>query len=114
MFIESQNTKGLSLGSRYTVESLIGEGAAAHVYRVHDARTGATRAAKVLKPEGVESAETLRRFEDEYRVLRSLHHPSVPNVYDYGWTTEPPGRYIVMDLVEGKPLESVGLPDRIG
>ena len=76
--------RGFILGERYEVLESIGSGAAAQVYRVRDHWKGAVRAAKVLRPEGVESEHTLARFEDEYRILRGLHHPSLPEMHDYG------------------------------
>src|SRR5262247_3171963 len=81
------------LGDRYEVLSPLGEGASATVFRVRDLRTGAVRAAKVLKTEHrtpgsswskASKEEILSRFEDEFRILRTLHHPHLPEVFDYG------------------------------
>ena len=49
-------------------------------------RSGAVRAAKVLKSEHAANAEVLAPFEDEFRILRTLHHPHLPEVFDYGMT----------------------------
>ena len=95
---------GFVLGHRYEVIEPIGEGAAAEVFRVRDRWSGAMRAAKVLRPGSVENEQILERFEDEYRILRGLHHPSLPEVYDYGWI-EGASRYMIMELVEGEPLD---------
>ncbi|HET6349904.1 MAG TPA: serine/threonine-protein kinase, partial [Candidatus Krumholzibacteria bacterium] len=92
------------LGDRYETLSSLGSGAAADVFRVRDVRTGALRAAKVLKPANAGKPGVLSRFEDEFRILRTLHHPHLPEVYDYGWMPEG-GRYLVMELVEGEPLD---------
>src|SRR5688572_6734913 len=92
------------LGDRYAVLSPLGAGAAANVYRVRDLRTGAERAAKVLKTEHAASVDVLARFEDEFRILRTLHHPHLPEVYDYGWTTTGE-RFLIMELVDGEPLD---------
>ena len=70
------------LEDRYEVLSSIGAGSAANVFRVRDLRSGAVRAAKVLKTEHAANADTLARFEDEFRILRALHHPHLPEVYD--------------------------------
>ncbi|MDH4036524.1 MAG: serine/threonine protein kinase [Candidatus Krumholzibacteria bacterium] len=93
------------LGDRYDVIAPIGAGTAANVFRVRDRRSGVVRAAKVLKPENARVPETLARFEDEYRILRTLHHPHLPEVYDYGWTHDG-GRFLVMELVDGEPLDA--------
>ncbi len=92
------------LSGRYEILDLLGSGAAADVYRVRDVRTGTLRAAKVLKPANVANPVTLARFEDEFRILRTLRHPHLAEVYDYGWTREG-GRFLVMELVDGVPLD---------
>ncbi len=89
---------------RYDVLDLIGTGTAADVFRVRDRRTGVLRAAKVLKPKNAANPKILARFEDEFRILRTLHHPHLPEVYDYGWTAEG-GRFLIMELVDGVPLD---------
>ena len=94
-----------ALGDRYDVIAPIGAGTAANVFRVRDRRSGVVRAAKVLKPENARVPEILARFEDEYRILRTLHHPHLPEVYDYGWTADG-GRFLVMELVDGQPLDA--------
>lgn len=92
------------LGDRYEILGPIGAGAAANVFRVRDTRTGAIRAAKVLKTDRAASADTLSRFEDEFRILRTLHHPHLPEVYDYGSSADG-GRYLIMEMVDGEPLD---------
>lgn len=93
----------LALGDRYEILAPLGSGAAANVFRVRDRRSGALLAAKVLKPLNAANPKILARFEDEFRILRTLHHPHLPEVYDYGWT-EDGGRFLIMELVDGVPL----------
>lgn len=93
------------LGNRYEILSPLGSGSAADVFKVRDRRGGALRAAKVLKPENAAVPDILARFEDEFRILRTLHHPHLPEVHDYGWTPEG-GRFLIMELVEGEPLDA--------
>ena len=92
------------LGDRYEVLAPIGSGTAATVYKVRDRRTGVLRAAKLLAPDNAANPKVLARFEDEFRILRTLHHPHLAEVYDYGWTPEG-GRYLIMELVDGVPLD---------
>ncbi len=93
------------LADRYELVSPLGSGTAANVFRVRDWQTGATRAAKILKPENAANPKILARFEDEFRILRTLHHPHLPDVYDYGWTDDG-GRFLIMELVDGVPLDA--------
>lgn len=96
-------TKGNTIDG-YSVVRLVAEGSAAWIYQVRREYDGSSKVAKVLKPAGVQSPETLTRFQDEYRVLRTLHHPSLPEVYDYGFTNDGL-RYMIMEYIEGVSLD---------
>jgi tetratricopeptide (TPR) repeat protein len=101
----SRDTGGPAvLGERYEILSPLGSGSMASVFKVRDRRDESFRAAKVLAPENAAQPEILARFEDEFRILRTLHHPHLPEVTDYGWTKEG-GRYLIMELVEGESLD---------
>ena len=89
---------------RYHVTHFVGEGAAARIYQVTDTRDGSVKAIKALKPQSNAEPSIVKRFEDEYQILRRLHHPSLPEVHDYGFTQDQI-RYIVMELVEGVHLD---------
>ncbi len=89
---------------RYEVLTPLGEGAVATVFKVRSSKDGSIRALKALKPEQAETERAIARFEDEYRILSNLHHPSLPDVNDYG--VAPDGtRFIVMEYLEGEPLD---------
>ncbi len=90
---------------RYEVTGVVGEGAAAVVYRAVDRRDKSLRAIKALKPESNAEPSVVDRFEEEYKILRGLHHPSLPEVYDYGFSDEGPG-YMVMEYIVGERLDS--------
>ncbi|MEJ2720022.1 MAG: protein kinase, partial [bacterium] len=88
----------------YEVLEPLGEGAVASVYKVRTRKDGSVRALKALKPEQGETARGIERFEDEFRILSALNHPSLPQVFDYGRGSD--GRwYMVMELLEGEPLD---------
>ena len=89
---------------RYQVDSFIGEGAAARIYKVTDQRDGSVKAVKALRRQSNAEPSIVERFEDEFRILRRLHHPSLPEVHDYGFTQDGI-RYIVMEYVEGVQLD---------
>jgi len=89
---------------RYRIISALGEGGVATVYKVLDLEEGSIKALKVLKLAKGKSGRDITRFEEEYRILRALHHPSLAEVYDYGITREE-ARYIVMEYVEGQVLD---------
>ena len=59
-------------------------------------------ALKVIRP-GMDTAEVLRRFRLERRILASLHHPNIASLIDAAATDD--GRpYFVMEYIEGLPI----------
>ncbi|HET6873154.1 MAG TPA: serine/threonine-protein kinase [Acidimicrobiales bacterium] len=92
---------GERLGS-YAVESLIGRGAFASVYRARQLSLGRSVALKVLDPVVAREPLLARRFSDEARRAGELDHPCIVPVYDAG---EDAGRsFLAMRLVEGWTL----------
>ncbi|MFQ5512766.1 MAG: serine/threonine protein kinase, partial [Candidatus Krumholzibacteriia bacterium] len=89
---------------RYEVLEPLGEGAVATVYKVRAQKDEAVYALKALKPRHARTTRSIGRFEDEFRILRRLHHPSLPEMYDYGIANDGT-RYMVMERVEGVPLD---------
>jgi len=70
------------------------------VYRVRDPNLSMTRALKVLRRSGRDDA---RRFTQEARVAARLNHERIVEVHSLG--QENGLVYLVMDFVEGKPLD---------
>jgi len=90
-----------SLG-RYQIETFLGKGAFAEVYKAMDTLLKRTVALKVLKPALMADEEAFARFTREAQVLASLVHPRIAWVWDMG---EADGRYfIAMRYVDGKSL----------
>lgn len=94
----------------YRVESLIGEGAAAIVYRAHPTAAEAgdtpqTVALKVLKPEAMTQPQVLACFQFEARVLSRLDHRGILRVYDAG--VDDDRMYTAMELLDGVSLDNV-------
>ena len=95
------------LGSRYQLESRIGQGGMGAVYRASDTRFN-NRSVAIkemsragLTPSRIQEAEDA--FERESRLLADLVHPNLPRIYDY--FTEEERSYLVMDFIEGETLE---------
>ncbi|MEP7160438.1 MAG: protein kinase [Dermatophilaceae bacterium] len=91
------------LGSSYTLERPLGQGASGQVWFGHDA-TGQERAFKLLRPELARDAAVVQRFVQERGVLASIHHPHVVQVHDL--VVEGDTLAIVMDYVNGQDLGS--------
>jgi serine/threonine-protein kinase len=96
---------GSTLGGRYRLLELLGQGGMATIYRARDAQLERDVAIKLLRPEFGQDPDFLARFRDEARAAASLSHPNVVAVFDFG--EEASGPYIVMELVEGQDLASI-------
>ena len=53
---------------------------------------------------GLETPEALARFQTERQILARLSHPSIARLFD-GGTTEDGRPYLVMELIEGRPID---------
>jgi serine/threonine protein kinase len=93
-----------SFPPRFKIMEKLGEGGVAAVYKVLDRKSDSIRALKALKPELIRDPLATDRFQDEFRILRHLHHPGLPEMYDYG-VTEDGTPYIIMEYIEGEPLD---------
>ncbi|MFF4830256.1 serine/threonine-protein kinase [Streptomyces sp. NPDC001315] len=96
------------LGGRYTLAERIGGGAMGDVWRADDTVLERRVAVKILRPELLDDARFAKRFRREALILASLDHPGIVDVHDYGENALGDGSrvaYIVMELVEGRPLD---------
>jgi eukaryotic-like serine/threonine-protein kinase len=96
---------GSTLGGRYRLLELLGQGGMATIYRARDAQLDRDVAVKLLRPEFGQDPDFLARFRDEARSAASLSHPNIVAVFDSGEEGSDP--YIVMELVEGQDLASI-------
>ena len=118
-----EGQKGLSrageLIGAYRLLEVIGEGGMGTVYRAERADGAFEKqvALKLMKP-GVVSPLWRRRFRTERHILGRLEHPRIATLLD-GGETESEEPYLVMELVEGRPLdrycreENLSVKDRI-
>ena len=87
---------------RYEILERMGEGATSVVYRARDRELNRAVAVKVLRPTAALSELARQRFQREAKAAAGLSHPHVVTLYDAG---EAGGQfYLVMELVEGRPL----------
>jgi serine/threonine protein kinase len=101
---------GVTLSGRYRLQRLIATGGMGQVWEAVDSRLGRRVAVKVLKAEYSTDPEFVERFRAEARTVAMLNHPGIAGVHDYGETEiDGEGRtaYLVMELVNGEPLNSV-------
>ena len=93
------------LAGRYEIDSVLGEGGMAKVFRGTDKVLGRTVAVKVLAPQFAKDHQFVTRFRREAQAAAALNHPNVVSVYDTG--SEDGIHWIVMEYVDGRTLKSV-------
>ncbi|MEU3917218.1 serine/threonine-protein kinase [Streptomyces sp. NPDC029004] len=86
----------------YLVESEIGRGGMAVVYRAKDLRLDRTVALKLLAPELARNDTFRKRFTHESRVAAAIDHPHIVPVFEAGETDGI--LYIAMRFVAGQDL----------
>ncbi len=88
----------------YQVVKLIGAGGMGEVYRAFRADDQYRKevALKVVRA-GQDSDFVVIRFKNERQILASLEHPNIARLLD-GGTTEEGTPYLVMELIEGRPI----------
>ena len=94
-----------SIGGRYLLGELIGEGGSAKVYRATDIALGREVAVKLLHEHVLDNDR--RRFEREIRTLAHVTHPGVVTIHDLGHDES--GRlFFAMQLLLGGPINVLG------
>ena len=90
--------------AHYEILHELGEGGMGVVYKARDLHLDRLVALKVLRPERIGEVER-KRFAQEARAASALNHPNIVQVYDVG--SENGADYIVMEFVDGKPLDQL-------
>src|SRR5277367_3969778 len=92
----------LSIGSNlgpYEILAPLGAGGMGEVYKARDIKLDRDVAIKVLPASFAQDPERLARFEREAKVLASLNHPNIAQIYGIE------DRALIMELVEGQTLQ---------
>lgn len=99
---------GKTLDGLYEVDSLIGTGGMANVYKAivvgqnGPVPVGTEVAVKVLRQELMHDPDLVRRFKNESKAISLLNHPNIVKVYDVSVNDNL--QYIVMEYVDGMTL----------
>src|ERR1700760_681849 len=88
---------------KYEVKSVLGRGGMGVVYRALDPTIGREVAIKTITEDFTRDPGMLRRFQSEAEKTGMLMHPNIVIVYQLGSHDGYP--YIVMEYVEGNPLD---------
>ena len=97
---------GTVLDGKYEILKKVGQGGMSIVYLAMDNRLNKQWAVKEIKNDGSKSVETLLKgLEREANILKNVDHPVLPRIVDI--INENGTIYVIMDFVEGKPLNEV-------
>ncbi len=100
---------GDTVKERFILEDIIGKGGMGVVFRVRDLRKEEAQdrnpyaALKVLGEDFKRHPESLKALQREARKAQTLAHPNIVTVYDFD--RDGANVYIVMELLEGQPLD---------
>ncbi|MCB9450119.1 MAG: protein kinase [Anaerolineaceae bacterium] len=94
----SDDLIGKQIGG-YEIQSVIGRGGMATVYRAHQVSMNRVVAVKVLPAQYAHDDTYLQRFNQEVKIVSQLEHRAIVPVHDYGEFEGQP--YIVMRFMAG-------------
>jgi len=95
---------GALLGS-YRITDELSSGGMGTIYRARHELLGRDAAVKVLRAELTSDPELVDRFFTEARAATAIRHPSIIEVFDFGYT-ETGEAYLVMEFLEGESLHA--------
>ncbi|HMR05820.1 MAG TPA: serine/threonine-protein kinase [Polyangiaceae bacterium] len=102
--VEIQDPRiGTTLGGRYVIEGVLGEGGMATVYRATHRLVDRTCAVKIMSRAFAGNEVIRERFRREAKAAQKLAHPNIIEIFDQGETTDG-CLYLVMELLEGQTL----------
>src|SRR5262249_20405666 len=100
---------GDTIKDRFVLEEVIGKGGMGVVFRARDKRKEEAQdrhpyaALKVLNETFKRHPESLKALQREARKAQNLAHPNIVTVYDFD--RDGANVYMVMELLEGEPLD---------
>ncbi len=86
----------------YKIVKLLGKGGMGEVYEALDQRLGRKVALKILPRSLSDNAQRRTRFEREAKTVAALQHPNIVTLHSI--EEEDEQLFLVMELVDGKPL----------
>lgn len=93
------------IGGCYELTALAGEGGMGSVFKARHTALNRDCAVKFLAPNMI-SEDSWRRFKQEAKIIASLNHPTICQIYDLGIHKNSLPFY-VMDYVSGRTLEDI-------
>lgn len=100
-----QLSPGTTIGSRYEIVHLLGQGGMGAVYQANDRELERQVAIKIVRSDMAANPEILRRFKQELILARQITHKNVIRIFDLGQADG--FKFITMEYIEGENLQSI-------
>lgn len=94
---------GKTIDGKYLVQSVLGEGGMAVVYKANHVQMERTVVIKVMQGWLLSNKNSVERFERECKLTAKLNHPNIVSVYDVG-SIDGKEPYLVMEYIKGEAL----------
>src|SRR6185436_16269466 len=98
------NWIGQTLGGRYKIESLLGQGGMSSIYRATDPNLRRTVAVKLVHAHLTGDPDFVRRFEAEAATVAQFRHPNIIQVFDFDH--DGATYFMVLEFVPGETLHA--------
>lgn len=99
-----QSWVGQTIGGRYQIEALLGQGGMSAVYRATDPNLRRQVAIKLIHPHLSTDPNFIGRFKEEAAAVARLRHPNIVQVHDFNVDGET--YYMVMEYLVGETLQA--------
>ncbi len=107
LLVEIQDPRiGTTLGGRYLIEEVLGEGGMATVYGARHKLVDRPCAVKVMNATFAGNEVIRERFRREAKAAQRLAHPNIIEIFDQG-ETQDGSMYLVMERLYGETLAQV-------
>jgi hypothetical protein len=97
------NWIGKTLGNRYQIQEILGQGGMSAVYKALDPNLQRVVAIKLIHPHLSEDPKFISRFEEEARSVAQLRHPNITQIYDFNHDGDV--YFMVQEFVPGETLQ---------
>jgi serine/threonine-protein kinase len=104
MIMSKPNWIGQTLGGRYDIRELIGQGGMSAVYKAYDPNLRRVVALKLIHAHLSSDPEFVRRFQEEGAAVAQLRHNNIIQVYDFNHDGDT--YYIVFEFIPGESLQA--------
>ena len=99
-----QSSVGKTIGGRYQIEALLGQGGMSAVYRALDPNLRRVVAVKLIHPHLSTDPNFIGRFKEEAAAVARLRHPNIVQVHDFNIDGET--YFMVMEYLIGETLQA--------